>query len=160
MKEILLTQNKVVLVDNEDYEWLNKWKWYACKTKNIFYAIRTAYKNNKSRTIRMHREILGLTFKDKLQVDHKNCDGLNNQKHNLRIATKSQNGMNRRVLIEKTSKYKGVSWHKIHQKWRVRININSKSQYLGFFTGEIDAAKAYDNKAKELFGEFANLNFK
>ena len=106
----------------------------------------------------MHREILNLTLGNKLRVDHKNCNGLDNQKQNLRFATKSQNGMNQKIRMG-TSKYKGVSWHKNRNKWAVWICNNGKRQYLGYFTNEVDAAQAYDRKAKELFGEYARLNF-
>jgi len=146
MKEILLTQNKVALVDNEDYEWLSQWKWYADKSNNIFYARRGLCKGKLTTTLFMHREILALTFGNKLQIDHINHNGLDNQ-------------MNNKARIG-TSKFKGVSWHKGSKKWRAYIAIYGKQNHLGHFINEIKAAQAYDNKAKELFGEYANLNFK
>lgn len=159
MKKIRLTQNKIALVDDEDFEWLNQYKWYAQKGCHTFYAIRTIYKNNKPRTVRMHREILGLFFGDGLKIDHKNHNGLNNQKKNLRFATRSQNAMNQKIRIT-TSNYKGVSWHKGNKKWIAYIKINGKRLYLGLFNNEVEAAKIYDKEAKQLFGEYANINFR
>ena len=89
----------------------------------------------------------------------KDGDGLNNQKANLRICTRSQNKMNGKSYKNSSSKYKGIWWVKKNKKWRVRIRLNNKTIHLGYFKDETEAAKAYDSKAKELFGEFARLNF-
>lgn len=151
MKEIKLTQGKVALVDDEDFEYLNQFKWCAHKECNTYYAVRNAKNNGKLFTQYMHNLIIGI-----IGVDHKNHEGLDNQKHNLRIANKSQNAMNNMPLKNMTSKYKGVSWFKRDKKWRAVIN----EKHIGLFIDEIEAAKAYDNKAAELFGEFACLNFK
>jgi len=157
MKEIVLTQGKVALVDDEDFEFLNQFKWYAHKQKYTFYAVRneTNPDSKKRKTIKMHRFLLRVT-KPKTFVDHKDHNGLNNQKHNLRESTHAQNQMNRNCY--EGFKYKGVSYIKLN-KWRARIKFNQKQIHLGYFTDEIQCAKAYDIKAKELFGEFANLNF-
>lgn len=153
MKEIKLTQGKVALVDDEDYEYLNQFKWCAHKECNTYYAVRNAKNNGKWFTQYMHNLIIGI-----IGVDHKNHEGLDNQKHNLRIANKSQNAMNNRPLENMTSKYKGVSWFKERNKWRCTITPSGKSVHIGYFIDEVEAAKAYNEKAKELFGEFANLN--
>ena len=161
MKIIPLTQGKVALVDDEDFDWLSQYKWCAIKDSKrsyIYYVARTTPKQNgKQRMIMMHREILGLP--KGVQTDHRNGNGLDNQKANLRPATHQQNQFNRQSHHKGTSKYKGVGWHKSTQKWRAHIGFNCKLIHLGLFDDEKEAAKAYDCKAKELFGEFANLNF-
>ncbi len=94
-----------------------------------------------------------------LLVDHIDHDGLNNRKANLRLCSIAQNNQNSRPNRNAASKYKGVSWAQSCRKWFARIRPNRKTIYLGLFTDEIEAALAYDRKAKELFGEFAYLNF-
>lgn len=155
-KRILLTQGKVALVDDEDYEWLNQWKWYAIKRGNIFYAARYIGKWPKQRTILMHREILNVP--KGAEIDHINCKGLNNRKSNLRICTHQQNTQNQRKPKYKSSKYKGVHWSRIAKKWAATIRHNNKGIHLGYFVNQIEAAKTYNKKAKALFGEFARLN--
>lgn len=105
----------------------------------------------------MHRAILGINSKTK--VDHKDGDGLNNQRQNIRVATTSQNGGNRRKQAKPTSsKFKGVCWHKRDKVWQVMIMANGKYTYVGFFQSEVEAAMAYNKAATSLFGEFAHLN--
>jgi len=157
MKRIKLTQGKWALVDDSDFERLNQWKWFADKQGNTFYAVRnSATINGKQTRIRMHRVIMNTH--EGMETDHADRNGLNNQKHNLRICTKSQNRMNRKKYVKNSSKYKGVTWAKYAKKWRARIQINIKAIFLGHFLLEEEAALAYNKKAKELFGEFAYLN--
>ena len=159
MKEIPLTQGKIALVDDEDYERVNSHKWYAGRDGRTFYAHRnTPIKDGKQITCIMHRFILGLGKGDGKYVDHIDHDGLNNQKSNIRIVTHSQNHMNRISLKNTSSKYKGVCWNKRAKCWHSQIRINSKFIYLGIFEDEKEAAKAYNRKAIELFGEYALLN--
>lgn len=106
----------------------------------------------------MHREILGLMPEDP-DVDHRDGEGLNNRRSNLRLVTNSQNNMNSQCRWGALSKYKGVSWHKRREKWQGRIKLNGKEIYLGYFDNEKKAARAYDEAAKKHFGEFARLNF-
>jgi len=152
-KLIPLTQGKFAIVDAEDYDWLNKYKWYASRAKRTYYARGTI----KGKHVRMHRLILDAP--PHLFVDHINCNGLDNRRKKLRLCTHFQNQQNRRPSLNGKSKYKGVCWSKRHKKFRARITYNRKSYHLGLFDSEIDAAKAYDKKALELFGEFAYLNF-
>lgn len=158
MKKIQLTQNKVALVDDSDFELVNQHKWHALKDGNTFYA-RSYNKsiNGISQYIWMHRLILGIT-NPKIQVDHKDRDGLNNQRDNIRPSSYRQNRANGRKNINGTSKYLGVSWKAQNQKWVSQIVANGKKKYLGYFDNEIEAAKIYNIAAKLYHKEFANLN--
>ena len=158
MKEIQLTQGKIALVDDSDFEWLNQWKWYAAREGNTFYAQRTDRSNGK-RTVKMHRLILGLSDPNIL-ADHMDLNGLNNQRNNLREADSSKNQWNRRSVKNSSSKYLGVSFDKDKRirKWKAIIQANNKKIVLGRFASEDEAALAYNEKALELHGEFANLN--
>ena len=158
MKHIKLTQGKYALVDDEDYSELIKYKWYANHRHGIWYAY-TNIRTGKSRiTISMHRFLLNPP--KGIQVDHRDHNGLNNRRTNIRICTHAQNIQNqRRKQGSKTSRYKGVFWNKKESYWYVQIKQNGKKLNLGSFLNEIEAAKIYDKKAEELFGEFANTNF-
>ena len=103
MKEIPLSQGKVALVDDEDYKYLNQWKWYAAKQGNDFYAFRNDYTVSPPKTVRMHREVL---VEDPRDIDHIDGNGLNNQKVNLRYCTHSQNHQNRNHLIPTSCHWK------------------------------------------------------
>ena len=158
MKKIQLTQGKVAFVDNEDYERLNQWKWCASKCRNNFYAQRSIYlgSGRKYRHIKMHRLIL--KPKDGEGIDHRDRNGLNNTKNNLRTCTESQNGANQRPQKGRSSNYKGVCWNKNKKKWQAQIQARKKHIYLGLYNDETEAAKAYNKAAIKLFGEFAYLN--
>ena len=92
-------------------------------------------------------------------IDHRDMNGLNNQRSNLRFCTLSQNAMNRRKRENTSSIYKGVYFNNQRgKKWKAQIRINGKQIHLGLFDFEVDAARAYNMKAIELFCEFANLN--
>lgn len=156
MKEIPLTQGKVALVDDEDYDWLMQWKWCAALSRGSrnWYAV--AYINGK-RTL-MHRFIMNAQKGQTL--DHINGDGLYNCKSNLRFCTPTQNTQNQKLRENTSSKYKGVSWYLRAKKWQASIMYNKKYIHLGHFTDEEKAARAYDNAAVVLFKEFARLNFR
>jgi len=158
-----LSQNKFAIVDADDYERLNKYKWCVSKTRHTNYAMRRTKgkrvkgKRVKRKTIMMHRFILNAPRG--LVVDHINHNGLDNRKSNLRLCTRAENSYNSRSFNNKSSKYKGVSWDKQRKRFVAYIRCNGKCYNLGRFKSQITAAKAYDKKAKELFGEFACLNF-
>jgi len=159
-RKIPLTQGKFAIVDPEDYPRLAKHKWFLAKSPTGSYAARwqrLKAKNTRKR-IWMHREIIHIP--KHMVCDHINRNGLDNRKANLRPATVSQNLCNRTKTKAKTrSKYKGLEWDKTQRKWKARIQLNYRKIHIGSFDNEIDAAKAYDKKARELFKEFACLNF-
>ena len=166
MKEIQLSQGKVALVDDADFDFLNQFKWCAKKGRQTFYATRRDYYsdgvyNDLGKSIVMHRVILGLND-SKVFCDHKDGNGLNNQRENLRVATNGQNMANKKSHINSQSKYKGVSRMKNRKGeyvyWLARVQFNKISKNLGIFKTELDAAIAYNKAAIELHGEFANLN--
>ncbi len=154
MREIPLTQGCIALIGYEDYELISKYKWYAIKRKSKYYA--QAKVENKN--MYMHRMILSV-LDPKVFVDHENGNTLDNRRENLRICNASQNQHNRGSTKNSSSIFKGVSWHNGAKAWYSRIKINRKEFSIGLFDCEIEAAKAYDIKAKELHGDFARLNF-
>lgn len=163
MKKIPLTQGLFALVDNEDFEELNKYKWHTRKSRQKFYAVRMSSTINGERnTIYMSRQIMDCP--DDLQVDHVDTDTLDNQKHNLRICTETENCINHRSQRNSSSQFRGVCWRKDVRKWQATINVTDflgeRSQFhLGYFCNEKEAAKAYDNMARKEHGDFARLNF-
>jgi hypothetical protein len=159
MKEIELTQGYKAIVDDADYDELNKFKWYASKYRNTFYALRATYTDGKH-IIKMHRQILGLTKGDGKLADHINHNGLDNQRFNLRVCTQTENNCNQQLQTRsKSSRFKGVSWDKANNKWFAKIKVNKTITFLGRFTSETEAAKTYDAAAIKYHGEFACLNF-
>jgi len=133
MKEIKLTKGKVALVDDNDYEWINQWKWYANKIGNTYYALRTSREDDRRVEVCMHRKILGLEFGDGLVTDHINRNGLDNQRENLRITNKAGNAHNSKLPISNTSGYKGISWNKRDKYYETYIAINGKRIRLGYY---------------------------
>ena len=159
MKEIQLTQGKVALVDDEDYEYLNQWKWCLRGTGlGKFYAIRGFSKSKKSNkgSISLHRQLM--KPEKGYVIDHLDGNTLNNQKHNLRICTQSQNCSNQKISKSNTSGYKGVIYSQPSNKYYARITFNKKFLHLGSYIDPKDAARAYNEAAIKYHGEFANLN--
>ena len=156
-KEIELTQGKHATVSDEDYERISCHKWTAVLCGSKWYAVRVVKSKFSQRKIYMHREIMGVD--NGFEVDHRDEDGLHNERYNLRISTHAQNAMNRGKQQNNTSGYKGVSWNKINKKWVAQIQVNRMNIYLGSFLSAEDAARARDEASKEHHGEFACLNF-
>lgn len=149
MKEIQLTQGKVALVDDEDYESVNCFLWYARRNKRKFYALsRTKSLDGKYIPISMHRFILDAPTGK--QVDHIDGNGLNNTKVNLRLVNNSENHQNRDAVLG-LSKYKGVGWHRRVNKWYAHIKLNGRHMHLGYFDVEEEAARIYDRVALQIF---------
>lgn len=139
-KEISLTQGKVALVDDEDFDYLSQYKWCAHKGRNnIFYAVRNVRNKKGATMFKMHSVIIGTP--SGMDTDHINGDGLDNRKTNLRVVTRRQNIQN--LHIPKSSKYPGVTWNKNTRKWRALIRISDRLCHLGLFTDEDEAAEAY-----------------
>ena len=161
MKEIQLTQGKVALVDDEDYDRLIPYTWHAVKRKGhyTFYAERSIWNGRKGHTIPMHRDVLNLSLNDGNLVDHKDGDGLHNWRENLRVVSKSINSYNRRSQKNNTSGYRGVSWHSRDNQWIAHIKVNGVLRNLGYHPTAETAARAYDFAARKYFKEDAIFNF-
>lgn len=153
MKKIKLPKGKYAIVDDNDYKWLNKLNWYACRYNRTFYVRR-----NKSYcdVMYMHRLILNAP-KNKL-VDHIDGNGLNNQRSNLRLCNHRQNLSNQKLRKDNKSGFKGVFWNKRTKKWIANITTNYKSKRIGYFSNKKEAVKAYNQHAIIKHGKFARLN--
>lgn len=153
-KEIQLNQGIITIVDDDDFEYLNQWKWYLLKSHTNYYAIRTSKPENK--LIQLHRVVI--KAKEGEFVDHINGDKLDNRKINLRICTRSQNAQNRKTNKLNKSGYNGVSWCIKNKKWVAQIQYENKKIHIGYYINAIDAAKAFNEAAQKYHGEFAKLN--
>lgn len=160
VKTINLSSNKhpgyVAIIDIEDYELTSTHKWHPKIDANGVYAGTIITEGNRKQTLRMHRLIMNA--KPREEVDHRDGNGLNNRRANLRIATHTENQHNRSA-IGGISSFKGVSWHNQRNMYMARICSNKKQRTLGLFDNEVDAALSYDRAARKFHGEFASLNF-
>ncbi len=156
---IPLTRGQVAIVDDEDAD-LASFKWHAKPNRQTFYARRRVWVGNgKQIDVSLHRTVaerMGISAHD---VDHKDRNGLNCTRENLRGATRSQNTANRPRQADNKSGYKGVHWSSRWKRWVAGIRANGKKRHLGYFSDPVTAAHAYDRAAVEVFGEFAYLNF-
>jgi hypothetical protein len=147
------------VVDDADFDLLSRFGWTLVRgggKRQRLYAHANMKEGEKWQPVMMHRFLLQAPAGT--QVDHRDNDGLNNRRSNLRLATGSQNRQNSASRIG-SSRFKGVSWHKAAGKWVAVIKTDRQQRYLGLFVNELDAARAYDAAARELFGEFALPNF-
>jgi hypothetical protein len=150
VKAIPLADGFYAYVDAADYEWLSQYNW------RIFgggYAAR----HERGKMVFMHREIMKPP--KGMVVDHIDGSKANNCRFNLRVCTRQENQRNRAKTTGGASRFKGVWFEKRKGKWRAMIHLSGKSIFLGYYAQEEEAARAYDRKAVELFGEFARLNF-
>lgn len=149
-KKLPLTKARYALVDEEDFEILSTYKWSVSGTPDRPYA---------------HNHVLGLLHRaivappGDMEVDHINGNTLDNRRSNLRVCTSSQNKANSRIRSDNTSGFRGVSSYKRGRSWTSGIGFKGKWIFIGRFSDPMDAARAYDIKAREIFGEFARLNF-
>jgi len=156
MAEIPLTRGMVALVDDEDVPLLAGYKWHATWSDKWYARAMLPREEGRKKTVFMHR----LLMPGVRQVDHKNGDGLDNRRSNLRPATSSQNGGNRAKLSKvTTSAYKGVSIAaRLRPTWQAAIKFGDRSKHLGYFPTEAAAAFAYNEAARAQWGEYAKLN--
>lgn len=148
MKEIQLTQEKITIVDDEDFDFLSQWKWfYTCHG----YAVRQNKIPGKGqRLLFMHRVILNTP--NGMESDHINGDKLDNRRCNLRICTKSENMHNTGIRKTNTSGFKGVSF--AYGKWKAQIRIDGKKIYLGLFKTPEMASAVHDRISRNIYGVF------
>lgn len=142
-----------VIVDITDFHKVIEYHWtpdYNNKCKVIY-----ATSKIKGKNTRIHNFL----YPEADEVDHRDHDGLNNRRSNLRSVYRFQNSYNARGHKNGTSKYKGVSWDSQRKKWKTQIYINEKKKFIGRYTNEIQAAKEYDKAAHKAWGEYAYLNF-
>ena len=160
----------ITIVDKEDWERLKEYRWALDVQAHAIYAHTNiphpdggwyyppnGKRRRRSLTVRMHRLITNAP--KGMVADHINHNGLDNRKSNLRVCTNAENMRNQHSQKGGTSIYKGVCWHKASGKWYAQIKFKGKTIHIGLFTDKEEAARAYDAKAKELFGEYAYLNF-
>lgn len=156
MKTIPVHPGKQAIVDDDDFDRLKIHRWFLLKDGKRCYAKRNVKIGDKWTTVSMHSDVLGLPRGRR--IDHRDRDGLNNQKDNLRPATQSQNCMNR-VSPGNKFGFKGVSFDgRTSRPFFARLRTKGKTFQCGYFATAIEAAMAYNHKAVEVFGEFANLN--
>lgn len=159
--EILLPNGFITIIDDEDFDAVKNYNWRLKKNHDIYYA----YAQIEKKRVLMHRFLMNVNDTEIL-IDHIDNNGLNNRKKNLRLCNQTQNKANRKGANKNSiSKYKGVGLKRVKLKSGKQTNKSYwiayvGGHYIGTFKNEIDAAKAYDKKAIELFGKFANLNFK
>ena len=159
-KRIKLTKGKFAIVDDADYARITSHRWQALFRDGHWHAARSTKCPGTPRTIYMHHEVMGVWGGTRL--DHRNRNGLDNRKQNLRKCTKAQNAWNGfRRIRGKTSRYKGVCSSGVctGRPWLATITKGGKQIYLGRHATQKEAAKAYDRAARNLFGEFAAPNF-
>ena len=150
---IPLTQGLNAIVDTSDFEWLSQWNWSAKKCGNDTYAVR----RDGDHPVHMHQQI-AQTMPNQ-RCDHANHNTIDNRRSNLRKATPSQSACNRRKHKQNKSGFKGVSWDNSKNKWQVNIGLNGTTTKVGRFRTTQEAARAYDQAAKNIHGSFALLNF-
>jgi hypothetical protein len=153
MKSIHLTKGQIAIVEDSDFDILSKNKWCALASGKSFYAVRRHY----GKFVYMHRQIMETP--EGMDTDHINGNKLYNLRSNLRVVSHAQNTRGFHKSKTKSSQYRGVQWHKRTSKWMARVKFNAIGIYIGVFTSESEAARAYDKKAIELGFSKEALNF-
>ena len=153
-RRIALSQGFEAIVDAEDFEWLNQWKWTLMDKRN---GLLYAYRLENGHSIRLHRFIMGAP--SGTEIDHIDHDGLNNQRSNLRLCTHQQNMWHNARGPWGRSGYWGVYFESLTGKWSAQIGANYHVIHIGRFDNPVDAARAYDAAARKYHGEYAKQNF-
>jgi hypothetical protein len=159
IRRIRLTNGKYTIVDSRDHSYLTQWTWHCLKKRSTYYAARSKYRRGKTIRIYMHREIAkraGMSTSS--LIDHRNRNGLDNRRTNLRSASQTQNRANCRLYTSNTSGFKGVSYDKRTGLWAAKLNHSGTCKWLGRFATRKEAAAAYDDAARRYFGNYANVN--
>lgn len=152
-----LTRGHFAVIDRADTPLVESHCWSVSVRRNRCYAYRDERRGGRRQTIYMHQIIMGVEHGE--LPDHIDGDGLNNRRANLRPTVSGQNNANQRLRSDNTSGFKGVAWDKNRQSWVAQISQNGVHRGIGRFATAEEAAKAYDDSARELFGAFARLNF-
>lgn len=159
MKRVQLSQGKFALVDDGDFDSVNRWKWSFQKMPTVDgYAVRVVKENGRYRKIYLHRFLCG--FPTGKVIDHVDGDGLNNQRENLRVCVQHENISNQRKKKNNTSGFKGVSFHRRTGKWAAQITFQRVKRHIGLFPDAQSASDAYDQASKKTHGEFGLPNHK
>ncbi len=152
---VTLTKGYLAMIDTADTHFVAGWNWRALVDGNTVYAVRKDCSGPKQRSVKMHRIIMGNP--EGLEIDHKDGDGLNNRRNNLREATRSQNNHNQRRSKNNTSGFKGVTWHKAGGKWQAQIMMDGRKRFLGLHATPEAAHTAYCKASAELHGEYGRV---
>lgn len=158
MRKIITNKGLEVLVDDEDFEHLSQFKWRHDLQGYVVRSARVAEIRSgkiKTRNVYLHREVMGFPASE---IDHIDQNKLNNMKANLRKASRRENALNmKKRKGDHHSRFKGVTWHSRNKMWIARVRIGGKMWGKCFHT-EIEAARAYNEKAREVYGPFVALN--
>lgn len=153
--ELKLSSGAVALIDVDDWTAVSAYRWHEARDRWGSYAVANVTVEDRRTQIKLHRLITRAPHGQ--QVDHRNHNGLDNRRANLRIATPSQNAANNRPTSSRSG-YKGVGWHKARGKWRAYITVDRRTRHLGLFDDPWEAAQAYNAAALDAWGEFAYVN--
>ena len=157
MREIPLTRGLHTIIDDDDFDLIKQHKWCANKIGNTFYVQHSfTHPGGRKGALYMHRVIMNPP--SNMDVDHLDGDGLNNRRSNLRICTRGQNCGRQKPQVGRSSKFKGVSYHRRMGCWEAYVHSKDKKHPAGYFSDERKAAMAYNELASVLHGEFALLN--
>lgn len=151
--KMYLTQGLFTILDAKDYPKIRQYKWYARKTPYTFYASTNVNNSGKRKTIQLHRAITDAPIG--MEVDHKDRNGLNNTRANLRVCTKEENQHNASIRKDNTSGFKGIYWMKSSSAWAVSIQAYGKRIYCGIYKSKNEAILVRDKKIRELHKDFA-----
>lgn len=151
VRVIPLTRGLITIIDPDDWPLSSQYVWHAHRGRKTWYAYRQVAGGRQQG---LHTLLTG-----QLGTDHKNGNGLDNRRLNLRVADSTQNHANTGLAVHNTSGFKGVSWHVGRGAWRAQIGLGGRRQHLGYAATPEEAALIYDLAAREHYGEFARLNF-